>query len=255
MKKFHKKALFALILAVMFGYLLADQNAAFASHLKIRVLFVGNSLTAFNDMPAIVGKMGLLAKDEISIESLIIAKGGDSLDKVVKRRTSPYSRYSKAIESENWDYVVLQDHSKAPISARNQMMKAVEALVETNQKNKANTLLFMTWAPKEKPHQIAEISMVYNYLGQYLETKVAPVGLVWDAIIKNSNIDPYDSDGIHPNQVGSLLTACTIFTALTNQQCEIPEEDFPNNLSKEEMEYLRKTVWNISTSSQPNPDK
>jgi len=126
------------------------------------------------------------------------------------------STYFKSIESKKWDYIVLQDHSKAPISGRNQMIEAAEVLVEINQKNKANTIFFMTWPPKEKLHQIGEISMVYNNLGKSLDSKVAPVGLAWDYITRNSTIDLYEFDGIHPNQVGTLLTACTIFSTITD---------------------------------------
>ena len=251
----YRKIIFFLNVICVLGFVLGNNQNSLASNQAIRVLFIGNSLTTFNDMPSIVEKMGSTAKEKISIETFMIAKGGDSLDKVVKSRMSSPSMYFKSIESKKWDYIVLQDHSKAPISDRNQMIKAAEVLVKINQKNKANTIFFMTWAPKEKLHQIIEISMVYDNLGKSLDSKVAPVGLAWDYVTRNSTIDLYDFDGIHPNKVGTLLTACTIFSTITDQQCEFSSGDFPNNLSENEMEYLRDTAWKVYISSFPKYNK
>jgi len=250
-----RKIIVYLILICILGFVLGKKQNSLASNQAIRVLFIGNSLTAFNDMPSIVEKMGSTAKDKIRIETFMIARGGESLDRIVKSRMSSPSPYFKAIESKKWDHIVLQDHSKAPISGRNQMIKAAEALVEINQRNKANTIFFMTWAPREKLHQIDEISMVYNNLSKSLDSKVAPVGLAWDYITRNSTIDLYDFDGIHPNKVGTLLTACTIFSTITDQQCEFSSGDFPKKFSEKEMEYLRDTAWKVYISSLPKYNK
>jgi len=135
------------------------------------------------------------------------------------------------------------------------MIKAAEVLVKINKENKADTISFMTWAPQEKLYQIEEISMVYNNLSKKLDSKIAPVGLAWEYITKNTEIDLYDSDGIHPNKLGSLLTACTIFSTITDQLCELSPEDLPKNLSKKEMEYLRNTAWKVYSSSLPKYNK
>jgi hypothetical protein len=245
----YRKTIVYLILICAYGFVFGNTQNSIASNQAIRVLFVGNSLTIYNDMPSIVELMGSTANEKICIETFMIARGGDSLDKIVKSRMSHQSKYFKSIESKRWDYVVLQDHSKAPISGRNQMINAAEILVKINRKNKAKTIFFMTWAPKEKPHQIGEISTVYNNLGKSLDSKVAPVGLAWDYITRNSTIELYDFDGIHPNKVGTLLTACTIFSTITDQQCELSSEDYPKNLSKKEMEYLLDTAWEVYSSS------
>ena len=131
----YRKIIFYLILICVFGFVLGNKQNSLASNQVIRVLFIGNSLTTFNDMPSRVEKMGSMAKEKISIETFMIASGGDSLDRIVKSRMSSHSKYFKSIESKKWDYIVLQDHSKAPISGRNQMIKAAEILVKINQKN------------------------------------------------------------------------------------------------------------------------
>ena len=245
----YRKKIFYLILICVFGFVLGNKQKSLASTQAIRVLFIGNSLTTFNDMPSIVEAMGSTAKERISIETFMIARGGDSLDRIVKSRMSSLNEYFKSIESKKRNFIVLQDHLKAPISGRNQMIKAAEYLVKINQINKANTIFFMTWAPKEKLHQINEISMVYTNLSRSLDSKVAPVGLAWDYVTRNSTIDLYDPDGIHPNKIGTLLTACTIFSTITDQQCEFSPGDFPDNLTKKEMEFLRDAAWKVYSSS------
>ncbi len=250
-----RKIISYLILVCVFCSVLGNKQNSLASNQVIRVLFIGNSLTTFNDMPSIIEKMGSTAKKKISIKTFIFARGGDSLDRIVKRRMSSLRKYFKSIEPNKWDYIVLQDHSKAPVSGRNQMIKAAEVLVKINKENKADTIFFMTWAPQEKLYQIEEISMVYNNLSKKLDSKIAPVGLAWEYIMKNTEIDLYDSDGIHPNKLGSLLTACTIFSTITDQLCELSPEDLPKNLSKKEMEYLRNTAWKVYSSSLPKYNK
>jgi hypothetical protein len=250
-----RNKIFYLILICVFGLVLGNLQNSLASNRVMRVLFIGNSLTTFNDMPSKVEKMGSMAKDSTSIETSMIASGGNSLDRIVKSIMTSRSKYLKTIESKKWDYVVLQDHSNAPISGRNQMIKAADILVKINQKNKANTIFFMTWAPKDKLHQIREISMVYTNLGKSLDSKIAPVGLAWDYITRNSTIDLYDFDGIHPNKVGTLLTACVIFSTITDQQCELSSRDFPKTLSEKEMKYLSDSAWKVYSSSLPKYNK
>ena len=63
-----------------FWFCLGNKQNSLASNQAIRVLFIGNSLTTFNDMPSIVKKMGSTAKEKISIETFMIARGGDSLE-------------------------------------------------------------------------------------------------------------------------------------------------------------------------------
>ena len=76
----YRKLIFYFNLICFFGFFLGNIQNSLASNQAIRVLFIGNSLTAFNDMPSIVEKMGSTAKDKISIETFMIARGGDSLD-------------------------------------------------------------------------------------------------------------------------------------------------------------------------------
>src|SRR5260221_4475747 len=68
-----------------------------------RMLFVGNSLTSANDLPAMVRALSQAAGDDPPLETQMVAFGGFALEDDLARGDAP-----RAIARGGWDVVVLQ---------------------------------------------------------------------------------------------------------------------------------------------------
>ena len=76
----------------------------------VRILFIGNSFTARNDLPGMIRALGAAAKPARIVETSSIVAGGASL-----RRHWNAGTALKSLQSAHWDFVVLQEQSTLPI--------------------------------------------------------------------------------------------------------------------------------------------
>ncbi|HEY9176788.1 MAG TPA: hypothetical protein VIN07_03815 [Flavipsychrobacter sp.] len=111
---------------------------------KVRVLFLGNSYTYYNNMPALVANMATTTGDTLVWE--METPGGYTL---ADHYTSLASK--NKIKQGNWDYVVLQEQSQHPALPYQQVFNTtfVYAHVLDTMINYYNpcaeTIYYMTW--------------------------------------------------------------------------------------------------------------
>src|SRR5262245_25487011 len=104
----------------------------------LKVLFVGNSFTARNDLPGLVAKLAAARGKEM--EPQLISAGGASL-----RRHWNAGKAPVAIQSGDFDYVVLQEQSTLPIKNAGRMHENVHLFDEAIKSAGSKTVLYMTW--------------------------------------------------------------------------------------------------------------
>ena len=78
---------------------------------SLRVLWVGNSYTYYNDMPSTVRQIAATQKVKLSCTRFL--KGGERLSGHLKNQ-----KLLDAIAAGGWDYVILQEQSSAPGRSR-----------------------------------------------------------------------------------------------------------------------------------------
>jgi hypothetical protein len=170
----------------------------------LRVLFVGNSYTYYNNLPEIVA--GLAAASGVKMEVRMIAHGGATLD-----QTWELDDVRQILHEGKWDYVVLQEHSQLgtvmidgvqQVSEPEAFWESVRMYESEIRRVHAKTVLFLTWARKRDP-------------AQDLGLTVAPVGMAWAKVReKDSGMALHLSDGSHPTPTGSYLAACVLLDTL-----------------------------------------
>jgi len=192
------------------------------------VLFIGNSYTAFNNLPDLVKQIALSFGDSLIYDSS--TPGGANFN----THTNNTQTLAK-INQQPWDYVVLQAQSQEPSFSPGQVANNTypyaEILVDSIHANSSCTepLFFMTWGRKYGDQQnCAVYPPICTYLGMqqrlresYLEmtfndsASCAPVGMAWKASIAiDSTINLYSSDNSHPSIYGSYLAACTFYASI-----------------------------------------
>lgn len=185
----------------------------------VRILFIGNSYTFYNDMPRQLQEIAASMGDERTIITERVVKGGRAL-----REHWNDTLALAAIRRGGWDLVVLQEHSLGALNAPDTMRKYIRLFTEEIRKVGAVPVLYMTWARQYNPKSQDSISRVYTRIGREFGAVVAPVGLAWQRVRHEyPAIVLFDPDGTHPSGEGSYLAAC-VFYAVFSARCPFGAE-------------------------------
>jgi hypothetical protein len=190
---------------------------------QIRVLFIGNSLTYVNDLPAELQALVAAAyPDGPSLQYQSVTPPGRTL----QQHWSEGKATAKIAEG-HWDYVVLQEQSQIPFYDREQVFKYARLFDREIKRVGAKTVFYMTFPLKKKFVNGDVLPDVYATLGKELGAIVVPVDVAWHEAAK---LDPqltlYKADGVHPAPAGTYLAVCCFGETLWGQ----PAGPFPAKL-------------------------
>jgi len=120
----------------------AGQDAPSA---PLKVLFIGNSYTSVNDLPAMVAALAEAAGGrKIEVDRHLV--GGCTLEKHVKD-----GKAIDKIRAAKWDVVVLQEQSLRPVIDRQAMHEYARLLDSEIRRQGAKTIFYLTWARQHIP--------------------------------------------------------------------------------------------------------
>lgn len=222
------------VLAVIFA-LFATFNASAKNPEpadSVKILFIGNSFTYFNDMPDMVRDIAKTQK--LAYSCTRIVKGGERLSGHLKN-----PKLQKALAKGGWDYVIIQEQSSDPAGPTADVIKKVypaahtlDSLVIAGSPD-AKVIFYMTWGHKygsifnvrnnDHSYPITDSyeSMYERLKTSYLEMAYdnnawcAPVGMAWNTARKHlPDLQLYKQDTFHPSVAGSYLAANVIFTTI-----------------------------------------
>lgn len=174
---------------------------------RLRILFVGNSHTFFNDMPAAVASMA--REQGFDCDVTMIAHGGWFLAQHVDE---PEVRFN--ILHGNYDYVVLQEHSH-PFGPEEKLYDAVRALNKWIQEAGSVPVIYATWAKKVEESEQERMNAAHERIAEEIGAVLAPVGQNWwDYKNSNPDIETYYKDGAHASESGSEFAAKVIWESI-----------------------------------------
>src|ERR1051325_1773522 len=204
---------------------------------EISVLFIGNSLTYYNDLPKMVAALAKADKQR-PLHHERETPGGCTFEKHWKD-----GKALAKIQSRKWDYVVLQDNSQGPLTKRASMFDHAKKFDAEIKKQGAKTLLYMTWALQNKPEDQAAISKAYLDLPTELKCPVAPLGNAWESALGVEKKPAlHIADKKHPTAAGTYLAACVIYATIYGRN----PEGLPGSIGKltdEEARPLQVIAW------------
>ena len=191
---------------------------------RVNALFVGNSYTEVNNLPAMVQQIASTMGDQLTYQSN--TPGGCTLN----QHCSNHSM--ELIRNGGWDIVVLQEQSQYPSFPQSQ----VEAEVFPYAKRLVDSvyayspcgepMFYMTWGRKNGDAGNAQFFPVlgtyegmdsmlcerYTYMAQQNDASLCPVGRVWRYLRENHmDIELYQTDGSHPSVAGTYAAACAFY--------------------------------------------
>lgn len=208
-----------LVLVVPAAALIHGTSFAGAPDTTLRVLFVGNSYTYYNSLPQLVEAMAEKAFPGQGVESKFVGAGGATLKEHWDEGFA-----LEEIRTGRWDYVVLQEQSmlgsavtedgQLYFSGPDLFFGYAKRFDHAIRESGAKTLFLMTWSRRGHKEQQKYLTYAYMTIAGELGSEIAPVGLVWDLVRHDRDIDLYDRDGSHPSIYGSFLAATTIVSVL-----------------------------------------
>lgn len=150
----------------------------------------------------------------------------------------------KRIATGRWDVVVLQEQSTRPVVDPENTRLFVRRLSEKITKAGAQTVLFMTWARRNRPEMIEPLAKTYDQAGRECGAAVAPVGRAWTAALAdNPNLPLYRDDNSHPTPHGTYLTACVFYSVLFGRSPQGLSDGGLKDLSREDAAVLQDVAW------------
>lgn len=215
---------YAALIGVPFGpKVKGDIELAQSDRPGQRVLFVGNSLTYWNDMPSMVRE---LAEGDPEGPTLLVvqytAPGWDL------RRASRDKGLRALLEGVAWDDVVLQERSDVH-------PPFFETLQRRVAERRARTTIFGLWGEAD----YAEAAAYADTLPAF----VAPVGMATEAAYRaQRGVDLDDGTG-HPNRAGSFLIACVFYLALT--ELDPAQSAYTAGLDPGQASFLKSVAWDV----------
>ncbi len=195
------------------------------------VLFIGNSYIGVNDLPNTFRQVALSLGDTVTTSAQ--TPGGYTLN---GHATTPAT--INAIESQPWDFVVMQEQSQLgalPFDVTDTEIGALQLVAAIEENDECTyPVFYMTWGrqngddlncpdfPFMCTYDGMQLGLRDNYVALAEENNayVAPVGVAWKQVRDTQpSINLYNPDGSHPSVEGTYLAACVFYCTLFQQSC------------------------------------
>jgi hypothetical protein len=191
--------------------LLVLAAAPVANASPLRVLFVGNSLTAANDLPATVAALARGAGRPIEFD--VRAPGGFALE---DHWTT--TDVAQAIADGHYDVVVLQQGPTSLPESRVNLLQWGRTFADAIRSAGARPAFFTVWPESWRSYAFDAVIYSYRAAARDNHALLLPAGLAWKNVLRaNRGIKLYGPDGFHPSRLGSYLAAVTIAAGITGK--------------------------------------
>jgi hypothetical protein len=186
---------------------------------ELRVLFIGNSLTYTNNLPAMVQTIAEAAGHTLAF--------GTAAAPNVSLEDHWNSGIAETIRAVAADVVVLQQGPSSLPENQEHLRAWTEILTEVIREVGGEPVLFMVWPEATR---LEAFDAVYDsYLGaaRAVDGLFAPAGEVWRCVWEQyPEILLYGADGFHPSILGSQIAALTLFRIVFDESLTV----LPNRL-------------------------
>lgn len=194
--------------AVALGAVLGGSAAEAQQPSSLRVLFLGNSLTATNDLPAAVARIASRAGRRLEYRA--VAPGGYALEDHWNHDES-----RAALAGGRWDVVVMQQGPSAlPESQANLREFALRWSAEARAHG-ARLALLTVWPESYRRSALTEVIASYRRAATSAKAELLPGGDAWR---RAWHCDPgtplYGRDGFHPSELGTYTAALVVYGRL-----------------------------------------
>ena len=170
------------------------------------ILFIGNSLTAANDLPRMVCTLAAAAGHKAVCET--VARGGFSLEDHLAEGTA-----ARRIRAKRWSVIVLQQGPSAREDSRGELRRAARKFAALAKGSRI--ALYAPWPWRSRSQDFPRVSDSYRLAAKDVEGLFFAAGDAWLAAWRReSAIRLYGPDDFHPITAGTYLAALVIYSGI-----------------------------------------
>ncbi len=247
------KKLFSCILIAVLLLLSMNMLAFAAEEDTMKILFIGNSATYYNDMPENYFA-SLCEAAGYNVEVTRITNGGYYLRKHASSNDTYGAQVTAALKNNKYDYVVFQELTTLAMTDPAQLYSSARIMAAKIRENGATPIMYnpipalADSATYEKNGWTSEyaagtVSAAHNAIGKELGIKIAYAGpAVYDLMVAHPEMNFHHTDKAHPGKLGSFVIASTIFATMFGE--DPTEVDFDGYTDHETAQLLKAAAAN-----------
>lgn len=220
---------------------------------KIKVLFIGNSLTYYNNLPQVVDAMAKSQGDFIDTRHTTI--GGSTLENHWKQEKGSQAR--KMLDNQKWDFVVFNNHSSSAVKNPKKFFEYSKKFADLVREKGAEPIFMMTWAYKSNPLMLSTIKKRHKELSKLTNSDYIPGGTLFAKSIKHRPDLDLFADDRHPSKNGTYLLGLAFYKYFSGKKVtKIPRYVSTTDsngqklylilMNKTDSKYLKQLVTNFS---------
>lgn len=181
----------------------------------MKVLFLGNSHTFYNDMPQIFAD--ICAERGKDVEVAMQAHPGVTYGWHYKQLTE--LRF--ALMHGGFDYIVMQQAAHSPCPSKEETLEDAGKIIALARQCGVTPIQTMPWAEKRDPDHQKGMYDIYNTLSKQYDVKLTVAGNVFEDVFYNHpEIDMYWRDGEHASPYGSYVIAMAAYAAIFGESVQ-----------------------------------
>lgn len=193
---------------------------------SISVLFIGNSLVYYNEIPRITAAIS--AREARPLRTDAVTRSGATLEQLWNDTDA-----RRKLWLEQWDYVVLQGGAGManPLQNADAFQRYLNLFANDVRKSGAEPLFYVVWRPELPPHyERAALDSAAR-----AKLQVVPAGLAWLDLLRRRRFERLDIDGLHPDARGAYLVACTVYSTIYGKPAHGTPHDFRSLAARNEV--------------------
>ena len=234
----------------------------------LNILFLGNSLMYYNDMPSLFTRIALASGKRVNVKS--VTKGSATISDFADASTEVGAKALTLLKSQDWDIVVIEPSRRiSPFenTVKEAELASAKAIQQLAREAGGEVLLYSVWgnntgtvaeyralAPisttKVATHPMDRQSHTQFMHEVNLEfasalggVKVALAGYAIENCIAQHDYNLYDSDKVHPSPIGSHLAAAVIYATIFGENVDTIPYSIANPPADGDLESIaNKTV-------------
>jgi hypothetical protein len=204
---------------------------------SIQVLFVGNSLTYTNDLPALIKE--LAAMDGISLTYDEILLPDYSLEDHWND-----GNVQAVIKKKHYDIMVAQQGPSALPESQELLKKYAQKFADECVAANTQLNLYMVWPSKSRSFDLDNVIVSYTQAALQTGASFSPVGSAWKSVWeKHPDFQLHGPDDFHPFVNGSVLASMIIYASLQKKKdlnfIRYDNASWKNKITRQDFEVLK----------------
>ena len=196
------------VLAALLALVTGTGGAGRAATEPLRVLFVGNSLTATNDLPAEVARLAAAARRPFEYRT--VAFGGFNLEDHWHQGDA-----RSALAAGGFDVMVMQQGPSALPESQVDLELWATRWAEEARKVETRSALLTVWPESYRIGALSDVIRSYRNAAEAAGTDLYPAGAAWlHAWQCRPSLRLYGPDGFHPSGLGTYAAALVAYGGL-----------------------------------------